>query len=107
VKEVLQLDSLTQFAELGGKLPEIDDVSLEDPTPRENTPYCLVGTARAKPGLADNLEQRLLSLVEPTRSEPGVLEYHVHRDRNDSDHFIFNEAWRSVSDLREHGGPSS
>jgi Antibiotic biosynthesis monooxygenase len=38
------------------------------------------GTARAKPGQGKALEERLLALVAPTRREPGVLAYHVHRD---------------------------
>jgi quinol monooxygenase YgiN len=79
-----------------------EDFAIPDLSPGESTPYCLVGTARAKAGHADELEERLLSLVEPTRAEHGVLEYHVHRDRNDSNCFIFYEAWRSAADLREH-----
>lgn len=77
-------------------------ISLPDPLPGESSPYCLVGTARARAGRADALEARLLSLVEPTRSEAGALAYHVHRDRTDPDLFVFYEAWRSVEDLRAH-----
>jgi hypothetical protein len=59
------------------------DISLPVPAPDETTPYSLFGLAKAKAGKADALAARLLALVEPTRSEPGVLQYHVHRDRDD------------------------
>lgn len=77
-------------------------IALPQPLPDENAPFCLFGTAKAKPGLGDALEQQLLSLVEPTRAEVGVLQYHVHRDRDDPDLFAFYEAWASVDHLRAH-----
>lgn len=78
--------------------------SIELPLPDfgEDRPYALVGTARAKPGLADALEQRLVSLVAPTRKEKGALAYHVHRDRTDRDLFVFYEVWHSAAALRSH-----
>lgn len=79
-----------------------DAIALPPPIPGETTPYCLFGTARAKPGLGNALGQRLLALVEPTRSEPGVLQYHVHRDRDDPGLFAFYEAWESADHLRAH-----
>jgi quinol monooxygenase YgiN len=72
------------------------------PDEEEDGPYALVGSARAKDGLVDALETRLLSMVAPTRQEPGVLQYHVHRDRADPSRLVFYEVWRSVDDLREH-----
>ena len=72
------------------------------PDAGEDGLYTLVGTAIAKPGMADHLEARLVSMVEPTRKEPGVLAYHVHRDRADVNRFVFYEAWRSLEDLRRH-----
>ncbi len=68
----------------------------------ESGPYALVGSATAKDGLADALEERLVSMVAPTREEPGALAYHVHRDRADRSRFVFYEAWRSIDDLRQH-----
>ena len=75
-----------------------------EPDADEASPYALVGTARAKPGRADDLEVRLVSLVAPTREEEGCLAYHVHRDRADRDLFVFYEAWSSLAALREHFG---
>jgi quinol monooxygenase YgiN len=79
-----------------------NDISLPAPAPDETTPYAVFGLAKAKAGKGDALAVRLLALVEPTRSEPGVLQYHVHRDRDDPDLFSFYEAWESVEHLRVH-----
>lgn len=43
------------------------------PDADETGPYALAGSARARPGMADRLEARLLSLVAPTRQEAGCL----------------------------------
>lgn len=72
------------------------------PDEDETGPYALVGSARAREGLADALEERLVSMVTPTREEPGVLAYHVHRDRADRTRLVFYEAWQSIDDLRRH-----
>ncbi|MFF4696154.1 putative quinol monooxygenase [Streptomyces chattanoogensis] len=65
-------------------------------------PFTLVGTARPKPERAEELRQLLLSFVEPTRQEPGCLEYHFHEDRDSPGVFVFYEAWRSEEDLNAH-----
>jgi quinol monooxygenase YgiN len=79
-----------------------DAISLPTPAPGEATPYSLFGLAKAKGGKGDALAARLLALVEPTRSEPGALQYHVHRDRDDPDLFAFYEAWETIDHLRAH-----
>ncbi|MFE7191712.1 putative quinol monooxygenase [Kitasatospora sp. NPDC057541] len=65
-------------------------------------PFTLVGTARPKPERVDDLRRLLLSFVEPTRQEPGCLEYHFHEDRDAPGVFVFYEAWRSEEDLDAH-----
>lgn len=77
-------------------------IDLPLPQPGETGPYALTGTARAKPGRADALEERLVALVAPTRLEEGAVAYHVHRDRADPLQFHFYEVWRSRADLQEH-----
>ena len=76
--------------------------TLPDAEPNEQQPYSLVGEAHAKPGMADALESKLLALVAPTRLEKGCVSYHVHRDRSNSDRFVFYEAWASREDLLAH-----
>ena len=52
--------------------------------PREETgPYCVVAKHRAKPSKADAYQQRMLAELENTRGEPGVFQFHIHRDRSD------------------------
>ncbi|MEV6975902.1 putative quinol monooxygenase [Kitasatospora sp. NPDC093806] len=65
-------------------------------------PFTLVGTARPKPERVDDLRQLLLSFVEPTRREPGCLEYHFHEDHGAPGVFVFYEVWRSEADLEAH-----
>ena len=77
-------------------------ITLPEPLAGEAEPYCLFGTAEAKPGLGDALGERLLALVEPTRAESGALQYHVHRDRNNPNLFAFYEAWESIEHLKKH-----
>ncbi|MEU2394635.1 putative quinol monooxygenase [Streptomyces sp. NPDC007369] len=62
----------------------------------------LIGVARPKPERARELMELLLSFVEPTRQEPGCLEYHFHEDREEPGVFVFYEVWRSQSDLEVH-----
>ncbi|MGW7075319.1 putative quinol monooxygenase [Streptomyces sp. NPDC054866] len=45
---------------------------------------------------------RISSFVEPTRQEPGCLEYHFHEDRDEPGVFVFYEAWRTQADLDAH-----
>jgi len=72
------------------------------PDADETGPYALIGTARARPGMADQLEVRLVSLVAPTRREAECVAYHVHRDRADRDLFVFYEAWSDRAALMAH-----
>ena len=78
------------------------EMMLPVPASDEVGPYTLVGFAKAKPGMADLLEARLISLVEPTRREPGALRYDVNRDRDDPHAFVFYEVWQSVDHLQAH-----
>ncbi|GAA3665024.1 hypothetical protein GCM10022224_031640 [Nonomuraea antimicrobica] len=70
--------------------------------PEASGTIALYGFARPKPERAAELEQLLLSFVQPTRAEPGSLHYQVHRDTTDPTAFVFYELWRSADDLRAH-----
>jgi quinol monooxygenase YgiN len=75
---------------------------LPDPSPTERGPYCLIARHRARPGRADAYQRRMLADLEQTRSEPGALQFHIHRDRFDPDLFVIYEVWRDIAALREH-----
>lgn len=62
----------------------------------------IIAFLRAKPGQEDELGRRLLELVETSRSEPGCLNYDVHRDQRDPAVYAMYENWRSAADLDEH-----
>ena len=57
---------------------------------------------RALPGQSEALGQRLLGLVEPSRREPGCINYDVHRSDSDADLWCVYENWRSSEDLKLH-----
>lgn len=78
------------------------DVVLPEIDADETGPYALIGRCRAKPGCANELEQLILGLVAPIRSEPGAIEFHVHRDRADRDVFVIYEIYRSRAELLQH-----
>jgi quinol monooxygenase YgiN len=55
-----------------------------------------------RPGKEAALEELLLSLVEPTRKEPGCIDYDLHRSNDEPCVFLYYENWRSKEDLDEH-----
>ncbi|MDR5811531.1 putative quinol monooxygenase [Caballeronia sp. LZ019] len=57
----------------------------------------------AKPGKEEELRQLAEANVEPTRREPGALQYDLHRDIKEPRRFIFVERWASEAALEEHG----
>jgi quinol monooxygenase YgiN len=75
---------------------------LPDRLPTESGPYCLIARHRARAGRADAYHQRMLADLEKTRSEPGALQFHIHRDRFDPNLFVIYEAWKDIAALREH-----
>ncbi len=56
----------------------------------------------AKPGREDQLKQRLLALVEPTRKEDGCLQYDLHAVTGEAGRFVFYENWTSAEALERH-----
>lgn len=62
----------------------------------------VVATFKARPGKVEALQELLQGLIEPTRAEPGCLEYVLWQERDDPSRFILIERWRSQKDLDEH-----
>lgn len=58
--------------------------------------------AHTRPEQAEAFEQLFLAYVEPSRAEPGCIEYHMLRDAQDPTLFIFYEVWASPEALAEH-----
>ena len=59
---------------------------------------------RAKEGMEETVRQELLSLVNPTRSEPGCINYDLHQALDDRSLFVFYENWKSKEELERHLG---
>lgn len=62
----------------------------------------LVAYLKPRPGKEAETGDLLLSLVAPTREEPGCIHYHLHRSNGEPCVFMFYEHWRSQEDLDEH-----
>jgi quinol monooxygenase YgiN len=62
----------------------------------------VVAQFRARPGMEDSARRELKSLVEPTRSEPGCINYDLHQSADDPAVFLFYENWVSRQALDEH-----
>jgi quinol monooxygenase YgiN len=56
----------------------------------------------AKPGSEEELRGLLKGLVEPSRKEPGCVQYDLHVDNDQGGHFLFYENWASKAHLEEH-----
>jgi quinol monooxygenase YgiN len=63
-----------------------------------------IGFIRAKVGRSEAVGRRLLDLVEPSRQEPGCINYDVHRSDTDPNLWCVYENWRSAGDLMAHFG---
>jgi quinol monooxygenase YgiN len=57
---------------------------------------------KAKDGMGEAVKQELLSLVKPTRSEPGCINYDIHQAADEKSEFMFYENWKSMEDLEKH-----
>ncbi|MEN0105622.1 MAG: putative quinol monooxygenase [Pseudomonas sp.] len=58
--------------------------------------------AHTKPEKADEFQALFSAYVEPSRAEPGCIEYHMLRDQQDPTLFIFYEIWQSQAHLDVH-----
>ncbi|MGA4632402.1 putative quinol monooxygenase [Pseudomonas solani] len=62
----------------------------------------LIAHIDALPGQAEAVEAALRELVAASRSEPGCLQYDLHRDRADALRFVMLETWRDTAALEAH-----
>ena len=56
----------------------------------------------AKPDKIDQARTALAALLEPTRREPGCINYDMHQNLDDPARFIFYENWTTKADLEKH-----
>lgn len=61
-----------------------------------------MGVVRAKLGQEHELGRRMVSLLAPTRAEPGCLSYDLFQSTEDPGIWVLIERWRSLADLESH-----
>jgi len=64
--------------------------------------YAFILKAKTRPEMAEAFETLFRAYVEPSRQEPGCIEYHMLRDKEDPTLFIFYEIWASQAHLDVH-----
>jgi quinol monooxygenase YgiN len=62
----------------------------------------VIARVKAKTGKEEEVKKELSALVGPTRSEPGCINYDLHRAIDDPTAFMFHENWKSKEDLEKH-----
>jgi quinol monooxygenase YgiN len=62
----------------------------------------VVARPRAKPDEEERVARELSALLEPTRREPGCINYDMHRAVDDPTLFLFYENWASRAELDRH-----
>ncbi len=62
----------------------------------------VVARIKAKAGMEEKVKQELLSLLAPTRSEPGCINYDLHQSKEDGAVFVLYENWVSKDELDKH-----
>lgn len=63
----------------------------------------IVAVITAQPAHADAVEQALQAAVPAVRTEPGCIQYDLHRDRSQSGRFVMVEKWSDAQALKAHG----
>ncbi len=57
---------------------------------------------KAKDGMEEKAKQELLTLIKPTLSEEGCINYDLHQSVENKNQFMFYENWKSKEDLDKH-----
>lgn len=65
-------------------------------------PIHILARHRARPDAVDEVRQILLSLIKPSRAEPGCLKYELLQNADDPTDFTFVETFASDEALKEH-----
>ena len=91
--------ALAGFSYLGGE-PRVDGAE-NAKVPADA--IILTAMVKAKPGQEEAVKEALMSMVGPTRQEPGCLCYNLHQSKSDATQFMFYEQWASKASLDAHG----
>lgn len=67
-----------------------------------NSTLRVVAHLVALPDKIEDLKTLLLSLIEPTRQEPGCIQYELYQNQTDPTDFTFIEEWENAELLDAH-----
>ena len=62
----------------------------------------VVATITSKAEFRGEVRQALITILAPSRAEPGCLQYDLHTDRNDPDRLVMIERWQDDAALDRH-----
>lgn len=65
-------------------------------------PFAIIAEWIAKPGEETAVLNALSQLTEPSRAEPGNLQYHPHRDPEDPRRFVIYEQYQDEDAFSAH-----
>jgi quinol monooxygenase YgiN len=67
-----------------------------------NHTLTVVVRLKARAGMEDQVRAELQSLLQPTRAEPGCINFDLHEAEKRPGLFLVHENWKSEEDLRRH-----
>jgi quinol monooxygenase YgiN len=62
----------------------------------------IVAESTAKPGKEAELRAALVSMLAPSRAEPGCVLYQLHEDTVTPGRFVFYEIWKDAATFEFH-----
>ncbi|PLY99947.1 antibiotic biosynthesis monooxygenase [Burkholderia sp. WAC0059] len=63
----------------------------------------IVAVITAEPAHSDAVEHALQAAVTAVRTEPGCIQYDLHRDQSKPGRFVMIEQWSDEQALKTHG----
>ena len=64
--------------------------------------YAFILKAKTRPEMAEAFETLFRAYVEPSRQEPGCIEYHIKKKKSKNSLFVFYEVWADKAALDVH-----
>lgn len=71
-------------------------------TPAKSTERHLLVTVRSQPAHRQRVQELLLKLIDPVRSEPGCLYYHLFAQAEDPNVFVLVAGWANDEAVAAH-----
>lgn len=62
----------------------------------------IIAKIKVKVDKVQFVKEELLKLIEPTRKDPGFIQYDLHQDNEDPSTFLFYEVWENRELWQDH-----